>query len=111
MLKPLVEYQALVGEETLTAQAARALLEAEQQISPAVPSKLSSEAVARFVTHPFQQALAAQRAGDTALAITLANQVLEVSPRHQGALAMVGGPDGGRPDAGHTRPRARDAGH
>jgi hypothetical protein len=99
VVKPLVEYQAIIGKGTdaLTSDEAKALLEWEKQISPEVPSKLSTEVVNRFVTHPWDQALAAQRGGDAKLATQLAQAVLKVSPQHAGAKAMLEPEDAGKP--------------
>jgi hypothetical protein len=114
MVKPLVEYQALVvKEQGMTAEEVRALLEYQQQISPQVPSKLTAPYVERFITRPWEQAQVAMRGGDEALARKFAEAVLRASPQHEGALALVYGPDAGRPDAGtrrDPRPETRDAG-
>jgi hypothetical protein len=108
MVKPLVEYQSIIGKEiSVTAEDAKALFEYEKKISPEVPSKLSKEIETRFVTHPYDQALAARRAGEEAMAQELAKKVLAVQPRHEGALAIVTVPDAGAPDAGPPRPRTK----
>ena len=110
MVKPLVEYQALiVKEQGMTAEEVRALLEYQQKISPEVPSKLSAPFVERFITRPYEQAVVAVRSGDEALAKKFAEAVLKASPDHAGAQAILGVADAGRPDAG-SRAARRDAG-
>jgi hypothetical protein len=104
MVKPLVEYQALIEKGAkLTADEAKLLFEYQAKISPLTPSKLSAEAQARFVDKPWEQALAAQRVGDSKLANALAQGVLTVQPNHEGAKAFLAPADAGtakKADAG-----------
>ena len=111
MVKPLVEFQAIMDKTTpLTADDARALLEYQQVISPLVPSNLTAEVTNRYVTRPWEQAVAASRVGDMKQATELAHGVLKVLPTHEGALALLAPADAGPSDAGHPKKPSREAG-
>lgn len=83
----LAEYAYLIGQDPLTPEQVRALLDFDHKIAPLAQSKLTKKVVDQYVTRPFELAKARAN-GDEAGALKLLDVLLSIDPKHEGALAL-----------------------
>jgi hypothetical protein len=88
--RALVEYEALIPRnDHLTPAEAKAYLEWDHTVSPAVEGKLTAPVRQRYVTDPLERAHRAAEAGDPAKALVIVKVVLEIDPKNADAQKLL----------------------
>ncbi|MEW5742815.1 MAG: hypothetical protein AB1938_28115 [Myxococcota bacterium] len=104
LLKLLAEYAFLANHiDEFTPEKARQFLELDAKIAPDARGKLTEKAIERYVTKPLAIARLRAEAGDRDGARKLAQDILQVDPRHAETKAFLASLDA--PDAGQAAPK------